>query len=101
MPGLQKLHTEHVEDGLTVIGISIDEGKGAKLEDKVRRFVEKRKITYPIALDSTEGPAWEAFRVKVVPTAFLIDPEGNIVAQWVGKAKDGAMEEELQRRFQP
>lgn len=82
MPELQALHEKYGERGLTVLGISIDEGGAAK----VRKFVASKKFTYPIALDSEKAPAWEAFRVKAVPAAFLIDRGGQVVAQWTGAA---------------
>ena len=80
MPELQALHHKFADRGFAVVGISIDEGGPAK----VRKYVASRRITYPIALDSEKNPAWESFRVKAVPAAFLIDREGRIVAQWTG-----------------
>jgi len=80
MPELQALHRKYADRGFTVVGISIDEGGPAK----VRKLVASKKFTYPIALDSEKSPAWESFRVKAVPAAFLIDREGRIVAQWTG-----------------
>lgn len=80
MPELQAMHEKYVGLGLSVVGVSIDEGDPAK----VRTFVASRKFTYPIAVDSARAPAWDAFRVKAVPAAYLIDREGRIVAQWTG-----------------
>lgn len=84
MPGLDRLHRRLSDRGLTVVGISIDE-KGPK---PVRRFVTSRKIGYPIAIDSPDAPAWAAFHVAAIPTAFLLDREGRIVAQWTGIPPD-------------
>jgi peroxiredoxin len=80
MPELQAMHEKYADRGLSVVGVSIDEG-GVK---KVKKFVSSRKLTYPIAMDSGKAPAWESFRVKAVPAAFLIDRDGRIVAQWTG-----------------
>ena len=94
MPELQALHEKYGERGLTVLGISIDEGGAAK----VRKFVVSKRFTYPIALDSEKAPAWEAFRVKAVPAAFLIDREGQVVAQWTGAApKRGELDAALEK----
>jgi len=82
MPELQSLHERHRDRGFSVLGISIDE----KAEAKVRRYVASQKFTYPIAIDDPKQPAWERYRVKAVPAAFLIDREGRIVAQWTGGA---------------
>ena len=94
MPELQALHEKYGERGLTVLGISIDEGGAAK----VRKFVVSKRFTYPIALDSEKAPAWEAFRVKAVPAAFLIDRQGQVVAQWTGAApKRGELDAALEK----
>ncbi len=82
MPELQALHERFAAQGLTVLGISIDE----KADAKVRRFVTAQRFTYPIAIDEAKDPAWQAYRVKSVPAAFLIDRAGRVVAQWIGGA---------------
>ena len=84
MPELQALHQKYAERGFSVVGVSIDEGDPAK----VKKFVGSKKLSYPIAMDSAQNPAWEAFRVKAVPAAYLIDREGRIVAQWTGAPAD-------------
>ena len=86
MPELQALHRKYADRGFSVVGVSIDE-KGAS---KVRKFVTSKKITYPIAVDAERNSAWEAFRVKAVPAAYLLDREGRIVAQWTGTPADPA-----------
>ena len=84
MPALQALHDRFASRGFVVLGISIDEGDPAR----VRKYVTSKKLTYPIAVDSGRTPAWEAFRVKAVPAAYLLDRDGRIVAQWNGSAVD-------------
>jgi peroxiredoxin/YHS domain-containing protein len=84
MPRLQAMYERHAARGFRLIGISIDEA-GPKA---VKKHVESKKITYPIVLDSKESTAWEAFRVKVIPSAYLIDRSGRIVAQWTGGSPD-------------
>ena len=93
MPELEALHRKLSGRGFTVVGISIDEGGTAK----VKKVVGAKKITYPIAVDSDERPAWEAFRVKAVPAAYLLDRDGRIVAQWTGIPADA---KELERRVE-
>ena len=80
MPELQKLHDTYSKDGFTVLGLSIDEGGPAK----VKKFMAAKKYSYPIALDSEKTPTWEAYGVKGVPSAYLVDREGKIVAEWRG-----------------
>ena len=95
MPELQALQDRYAARGFTVIGVSIDEKKDL---DKVRKYVASKKLTYPIALDSDDDPAWDRYRVKAIPAAFLVDKEARIVAQWTGIAPGAAaIEAELQR----
>lgn len=84
MPALQALHDRYAERGFRVVGVSIDEGGAGP----VKKFVRSKKIRYPIAIDAKTSPAWEAFRVKAVPAAFLVDAQGRIVSQWTGAAAD-------------
>jgi peroxiredoxin/YHS domain-containing protein len=81
MPALQKVHDQFASKNFTALGVSIDEdGK-----EKVESFVKKHKIAYPILLDGDKNPAWETYKVKVIPMLFLVDPQGQIVQQWVGE----------------
>jgi thiol-disulfide isomerase/thioredoxin len=80
MPELQQLHQRHAAKGFSVVGISIDEE-----QRKARKFAEKKKLAYPVYLDATKTPAWSVFHVRVIPAVFLVDAEGRIVQQWLGK----------------
>jgi peroxiredoxin len=74
LPELEDLHKRYVARGLTVIGVSID---GPRNFAKVRPFVARTGLTYPIVLDE-EGDLQEGFRVVAVPTSFLIGRDGAI-----------------------
>jgi peroxiredoxin len=93
MPDLQALHEERSEDGLTVLGISIDQMDRAD----VRKFVDRKKLTYSNALDTAVPPAWETFRVAAVPALFLVDRRGEIVRQWTGKVDHAEVRREVDR----
>ena len=80
MPELQRLHQKHAAKGFSVVGISIDEE-----HDKAKKFAAKKKLSYPVFLDATETPAWSTFHVRSIPAVFLIDAQGRIVQQWLGK----------------
>ena len=84
IPDLQKLHDELGKDkSFTVVGVSVDVGKDAT--KKVKKFIKKQKISYPILRDAKKGEASLALNVTAIPAMFLIDKEGQIIAQWVGK----------------
>ena len=80
MPEIQELHDEFASQGLRVLGVSIDE-KGAK---HVREWLDGRDFDYPMAVDTSDSPAWFHYGVPAVPAMFLIDREGQIVAEWKG-----------------
>jgi peroxiredoxin len=96
-PELDRLHREWAGRGFQVLGVSIDEG-GAK---KVRPFLKKHAVKYPIAIDSEKPSAWSGFRVKAVPAAYLIDAEGNIVRQWLGRVDPAEVEQALAELLGP
>lgn len=97
MPSLQKIHDAYADRGVTVVGVSIDEGKDRV--KKIRKFVEKVGVTYPIYSDARPTPAWHTFKVKAIPALFLIDREGRIVAQWLGTVDHGALEAEIKKNL--
>lgn len=84
MPELQAIHEKYAGRGVSIVGVSIDEGG----DSKVKKFLASKKFTYPIAVDSDADPVWDAYRVKAIPAAFLIDQQGRIVAQWTGVPTD-------------
>lgn len=83
MPELQALHARHRDQGLHVVGVSVD---AARLAPEVRRMVEDFGLTYPNVHDGRNsiGPA---FKIVGYPTTFLIDRSGAIV--W---RRDGLLE---------
>ena len=80
MPAVQNLHDTYAAQGLSVVGISIDDD-GPK---KVSAFLAKSKVkyTYPITLDNSA--VWKQWGVKSLPTMILVK-DGQITKQWNGK----------------
>lgn len=95
LPNLTRLHEQYEQDGLVVLSVSIDEGDDAA--KKVARMIKRRKTRHPVFLDATASPAWASYLVRVVPSQFLVDTEGRIVAQWSGKVDLGVVEAEIER----
>ncbi len=78
IPDLIALH-ENKKNNLVVIGVALD-FRGAK---QVMDFAESMLITYPIVLGSSEVVNQIA-PVQGLPTTYLFNPEGKMVAQQVG-----------------
>jgi thiol-disulfide isomerase/thioredoxin len=97
MPELQRLYEAYVDSGFVVVGISIDEGEDRA--KKVKKWVDKIDVSYPIFLDAKETPAWHMFRVKAIPALFLISREGQVVAQWRGEIDHQELKSGIGRRL--
>ena len=95
LPKLTRLHERYDEDGLVVLSLSIDEGDDAAR--KVKRMVKRRDARHPVYLDATDTPAWASYLVRVVPSQFLVDAEGRIVAQWSGQIDLDEVKAEIAR----
>lgn len=79
IPGYIQLMKAHANDGLVVIGISLDQGG----PEVVKAFAAKAGINYPLVMADDEILA--AFGgVEAIPTTFLIDRDGIIRDRKVG-----------------
>ena len=55
-------------------------------EKRIQRFIKNQKITLPVLLDVKEKIA-RGYGVRMVPTTFLVNPEGRLVGMIVGERK--------------
>ncbi len=79
LPDLARLSSEN-EERFRVVGISVD----SRDPEWVRQFVTRLGVKYPVAMSTVEIET--AFpRVGVLPTSFLVDRSGRIVATYVGQ----------------
>lgn len=73
IPDFIGLQDEYRDDGLTVVGVSLDEDGW----DAVRPFAEEMGISYAIAVD--DGTVDGLYGPTVsLPTTFVIDRDGNV-----------------------
>ncbi|TQV64932.1 MAG: TlpA family protein disulfide reductase [Halothiobacillaceae bacterium] len=80
IPHLNDLHGRYGPRGLRVIGVAMSYDQ----EQQVRALRERKGIAYPIAHDR-DGQLSEAMgKVRLTPTSFLIDPQGQVVYQKIG-----------------
>ena len=76
MKYLQQFHEKYSEQGLVIVGISLDENEG-----EVRKFVKERQLTYDIAINSGTTMA---YKVEEIPRNYIIDTEGLIHHSHIG-----------------
>ena len=95
MVHLQRFYEKYQDRGFRVLGLAID---GTKSAAKVKPFIEGRRITFPILLD-TNNDAKRSYMVKVVPTVYLLRPGGEIAYTHIGyrPGDEVALESEIQK----
>jgi peroxiredoxin len=76
MPSVQRVHDAAQDGDLFMLAISIDGGGLAA----VKRFLDKKGYTLPALLDGDMEIA-RAFGARGVPSTFVIDRQGMVVAQ--------------------
>jgi len=73
IPGFVKLQKEYDDDGLTIVGVSMDDGGFST----VRPFADKMDINYPLVMD--DGKVGRAYGpVRALPSTFVVGPDGMI-----------------------
>ena len=68
------------KDQVTVFLVAID----GENEKRIQRIIKDKKITLPVLLDVKEKIA-RTYGIRMVPTTFLINPEGMMVGMIVGQ----------------
>ncbi len=86
IPDFAAFYEENKDKGLEIIGFSVDDLPTARLRD----FVEKFKMTYPVAL--ADERLVQAFDPgPYIPTTFIIDRKGFIRHKEVGGMDKAAL----------
>jgi len=78
MPSIQKLWEKTKDRAFTVAAVSSGEA-GAE----VSGFLSKNGFSYPVYLDQS-GEVGSAFGVRSIPTTYIIDKQGRVIAGTVG-----------------
>ncbi|WP_078118812.1 TlpA family protein disulfide reductase [Thiosocius teredinicola] len=80
MPSMQRLYDKYAERGLTVVAVNQWEDPDLVFEFTGRLSVDP---TFPILFDRDSRVA-EAYKVKGLPTTYLLDRDGRIRYQAIG-----------------
>ncbi|BCS80704.1 TlpA family protein disulfide reductase [Anaerocellum diazotrophicum] len=76
IPDFERFHRENKD--VVLIGINIQEDKAT-----VEEFLNSMGVSYPVLLDK-DGKVSAQFGIEGIPTTFLIDENGRIIAKNVG-----------------
>jgi len=86
LPNVKKAYAEFKDKGFEVISVSIDKDEAAW-----RKAVKEEQLVWPNFRDQAVA---DLFKVKAVPTVYLLDSNGNIVASNM-ECRGGALIEKL------
>jgi thiol-disulfide isomerase/thioredoxin len=81
MPSIQSLYNQVDKDKIVFIMLSIDRQGDA---DKVKGYIKDKEFTFPVYMPASILP--NQLQVGMIPSTFVIDPEGRIVASERGAA---------------
>jgi len=91
MPELIKLYQDYSPRGLTMIGIALQHDS----IQHIQAMRQQRQIPYLLTWDKTGDMAQQFNRVRVTPTHFLINAEGEIVLRKIGELDINKLKEKL------
>jgi cytochrome c biogenesis protein CcmG/thiol:disulfide interchange protein DsbE len=94
IPDFIKVYRERRDQGLEIIGVSIDR-VGVEV---VKNFVEKSNINYPVAMQTPEV-AQGYGNPASIPTTFIIDRQGRLHSRHVGTMRAETLEAALKPVF--
>ena len=79
---LQEIYEKYKDKDVVILGFNCTDDKKIALD-----FMQENSATFPNVLDSSHAALkvyLEDYRVKGVPTNYIIDREGKIVDAWLG-----------------
>lgn len=78
MPSMEKLYDELKDEDFIILAVDLGEP-----ENTVRDFVNEYGLTFPVLLD-TDNAVGSSYGARSIPTTYIIDPEGMVLARAVG-----------------
>jgi peroxiredoxin len=96
IPDLNQFYLAHASEGFVVVGASVENGQS----DVVKRFVERRKIAYPVLIadEAVQGMFGGMSSTPMMPgglplpTTFVIGRDGRYVAHYLGALDQAELE---------
>jgi peroxiredoxin len=90
IPDLIEVYNTYKSKGFEIVGIALDEDGWSK----VAPYIEEVKINYPVVLGSTKV-VQQYGGIEAIPTTFIVDKKGYIVASQVGLLSKELLEQKL------
>ena len=88
MPDLKTLHERYADQGLEIIGVT-DEPRS-----KIRKIAQRYELPYTLA-SNLQRDAFQKYSVSSLPTAILIDQEGQVQEVFIGAGHGYRIEKKI------
>ncbi|MCS6829655.1 MAG: TlpA disulfide reductase family protein [Armatimonadota bacterium] len=94
---LDKMHQQYASKGVVIFAVALDSDKQA-----VKAFVEKHKLTLPVAVDDEKLTGAERYRINALPMTIFTDRAHRITMRQLGftKQHEKLFEQEIQKLAQ-
>lgn len=77
-PWMNAMQTRYAKDGLVIVAVNLDKDRGL-----AERFIADTEPAFQLAFDPA-GATADDYAVEVMPSSYLIDRDGNLVARHRG-----------------
>ena len=92
-PSLVRIYHKYRDRGFMVIGVAMQSE-----EDNVKNFVQKYRVPYAIARDTTSEVGLR-YQVFALPSSFLFTADGKVKKAFMGFVEEDRLERELEALF--
>jgi peroxiredoxin len=93
MPQMVQTYNKYKEQGLEYVAVAMSYDP----PNYVLNYAQTRKLPFKVALD-TQGELAKSFGdVKLTPTTYVIDKEGNIIKRYVGEPEFSQLHKLLEK----
>ncbi len=79
IPELNRFYHDSEDKGVMVLGVNFDQVRG----DDLKKLIREMDIEFPVMLNDP-GSRWDQKPPTVLPSTFVIDPDGKLVQVLVG-----------------
>ena len=90
IPDFIEVYNTYKTKGFEIVGIALDEDGWSK----VAPYIEKAKMNYPVVL-GTAKVVQQYGGIEAIPTTFIVDRKGYIMASQVGLVSKELLEQKL------
>jgi cytochrome c biogenesis protein CcmG/thiol:disulfide interchange protein DsbE len=90
-PGLIDLARDYRYRGLSIVGVSMDEGG----KPAVQSFLSEFHVPYPVLMPDLATPAVPA--IEALPTTVLVDRKGLVAKSYVGAVREAVFRADVDR----